>query len=323
MNTARSLGCLALLAVLSGGCGEAPAPGGASSQAVPGGASPAQQAPSDEAPPLSEEERARLGAAQQALLAGLPEQVHGLLGGLLEREPVPGDVQFVAGSAAYELHRYGEAVARLSDAVRKEPVYLPNSSALGFAHLKLGDFDAARTAFERIVEVAPGKHKAHYGLGLVALSLGRLPEARASLGESLRLSPDYLKALYAMARLLDEEGRSEEALATVTIVCERWPSHDEALYLRGRLLASLGREQEAAEAFERHEAVYSVKESLAGLGARLGTDADGPALRLQMMELFLRIGDVAEAARVLSAALRLYPDDPDLARARQQLNDRR
>ena len=269
--------------------------------------------------PLSERELAQLNQANQAMLAGLPEQVHRVLGELLTRDPIPPEVQFVAGSAAYELHQYGEAIDRIGDAVRSEAVYLSNSSALGFAHLKLGDFDAARTAFGRIVEVAPQKHKAHYGLGLAALSVDELEDARRSLLEALRLAPDYLKARFALARLLNAEGRPEEALDEVTFVVDRWPSHDEALYLRGRLLMTLGREEEAERMFARHELVYAANESLGGIAGRLGTSLDSPELRLQMVELYLSLEDVHEARRALSAALSLYPGHPLLEQARARL----
>jgi tetratricopeptide (TPR) repeat protein len=269
--------------------------------------------------PLSEADVARLARANQAMLAGLPERVHGVLGDLLTLDPTPPGVQFVAGSAAYELHQYGEAITRISDAVRVNAAYLPNSSALGFAYLKLGDFDAARAAFENIVEVAPHKHKAHYGLGLAALSVDDLEDARPSLIEALRLAPDYLKARFALARLLSAEGQHGEALNEVTVVVDRWPSHDEALYLRGRLLTALGRGQEAEKAFARHKFVYATKESLGGLAGRLGTSQDSPALRLQMVELHLGLGDVREARRALSAARSLYPGHPLLEQARSRL----
>lgn len=322
MRILLSLTPCAMLIAVASGCGDQPSNGGpASTQSEPRASTVAS--PPAAPAPLTDADKMRIGRAQQALLAGLPEQVHGLLGDLLDRKPVAADAQFVAGSAAYDMHQYGEAVSRLSDAVRQQPSYLPNSSALGFAHLKLGDFDAARNAFTRIVETAPGKHKAHYGLGLVALSLGDLEGARSSLTEALHLSPDYLKAQFALARLLDEEGRTEEALAAVTVVTQRWPSHDEALYLMGRLLASLGREQEAEEVFARHDAVYAIKESLGGLGAQLGTATDGPALRLQMAELHARMGDIPEAGRTLSAALRLYPEDAGLQAAWKRLVENR
>ena len=70
--------------------------------------------------------------------------------------------------------------------LQKPEPYLASSSALGFAHHKLGDFDAARAAFEAIVAADPQRYKAHYGLGLVALSEGRLDAARPALEEALR-----------------------------------------------------------------------------------------------------------------------------------------
>jgi len=260
--------------------------------------------------------RAALGAMQ----AGLPEQVHQLLGGLLQRQPVPAEVQFVAGSAAYELQHYGEAVERLTAAVNAAPErFLAHSSALGFAHHKLGEFAQASECFERIVAVAPEAYKAHYGLALVALADGRLGEARTALERCLALQPDYEKARFAEARLLEAEGRDAAALAAVEQVVLAWPSHDEALYLMARLLARAGRQAESEAVLERRNKVYALRESLAALAARLGTPDDGPGVRLALAEMHLRLEERAEARKVLEGALRLYPGQPQLVAALERL----
>jgi tetratricopeptide (TPR) repeat protein len=281
-----------------------------------GQSAPATTSGGPSRPVLDEATARRIQDAQQVMLSGLPEQVHATLGDLLERSHVPADAQFVAGSAAYELQRYGEAVERLAAAVRDDPDrYLPNSSALGFAHHKLGDFDAARAAFEAVIEADDEKYKAHYGLGLVALSLGDVDAARTHLERCLELRSTYLKGRFAMARLLEMEGRTDDALAQVSTVVSEWPGHDEALFLMARLLQAQGREDEAEQVMARRNAVYAAKEQLAGLGVQLGTKTDGPLLRLQMVEIQMSIGDVREARQMLASARTLYPDDPALAAA--------
>jgi tetratricopeptide (TPR) repeat protein len=296
--SAARLAALALLAVAG-----LPAPGCGPD------ASPA--APTGPAA-LDEPERAALAAAIRAQLASMPEQVGPLLEGLLARDPPPADAQFVAGSAAYDLGRYGEAAERLGDAVRRKPEFLPAASALGFAHRRLGDYDAAADVFARIVAVRPDAHKAHYGLGLLAVDVGRAGDARRHLEHALAVRPDYLKARFALARVLIEEGRLPEARAALEELLAHWPAHEQALYQLARVLGELGEDAASEAVLARREEIYRLGEEAGGLLVRRRAGEDDTRLAVRLVELYLALGEPDDARRELQLGLGAAPDEPAL-----------
>jgi tetratricopeptide (TPR) repeat protein len=285
------------------------------------GVDPPQDAPvtAVEPAPLSAEDEALVGSALAAMRARDYEAVGAILKPLLDRDPASGDVLFIAGSAAYELQRYGDAVRLLSQAVVVKPQFLPTSSALGFAHQKLGAFEQASRAFAAIVAADPDAHKAHYGLGLVALDQGELETARAHLEQALAVDPDYLKARFHMARLLHEENRLEEARDALASLVDAWPSHEEALYRYARVLSELGDEEGAERVMARHTEVYAAKQQIGGLIARQRAGEDSPDLRRQIVTLWLQLGEFGEALDACRAARAAFPDDTGLTELQQQI----
>ena len=260
-------------------------------------------------------------------MADMHSRNHGavapILQRLLDRDPAPADALYVAGSAAYELQRYGDAVRLLSAAVRANPEFLPTSSALGFAQHKLGAFDQARAAFAAIVAVAPESHKAHYGLGLVALDQGQLDRARTHLERALALQPDYLKARFQLARMLQEEGRLDQARDALAQIVDAWPSHEEALYRYARVLSALGEEIAAQRVMDRRAEVYAAKDRMGGLIAKQRAGQDSPALRQELVTLWLQLGEWTEAHEACLAAIAAFPDDAGMQQLLGRVNDLR
>jgi len=271
------------------------------------------------AAPLSAEDEALVLSALTAMRARDYDAVGVALQPLLDREPPPGDALFIAGSAAYELQRYGDAVRLLSKAVQAKPEFVPTSSALGFAHHKLGAFNEASRVFAQIVAAEPTAYKAHYGLGLVALDQGNLKPARAHLEQALTQKPDYLKARFHMARLLHEEQRLDEARDALAEIVDAWPSHEEALYRYASVLSELGDEQGAERVMARHAEVYATKERIGGLIGRQRAGEDSPELRRQIVTLWLQLGEFGEGLDACRAAMAAFPSDQGLAELRQQV----
>jgi tetratricopeptide (TPR) repeat protein len=269
--------------------------------------------PGADAVPLSAQDLDLMDNALSAMQARDYDKVRTTLQPLLSRNPAHADALFVAGSAAYELQMYGDTVRMLSDAIRAKPVFVKNSSALGFAHHKLGAFDEAHDAFAAIVAEVPGAYKAHYGLGLVALDQGRLVPARGHLERALALQPAYLKARFHTARLLHEEGRLEQARDALAAVVDEWPSHEEALYRYARVLAELGQEADAERVMARHAEVYAAKGRIGALIASQRAGQDSAELRQRIVALWLQLGELSEAHDACSAAAHAFPESQVLA----------
>lgn len=297
---------LALPLALAGaaGCGDEPAP--------------AADAPAADAP-LDAEASERVGQALAAMREKRWEDVLPVLQPLLDRPSPPPDATWIAGSAAFELGRYAEAVALLDDAVRRKPAFVPAATALGFARRETGDFAGARATFEAVVAERPMAYKAHYGLGLVALDEGRADDARRALEAALALEPEYLKAQAAVGRLLFEEGQLEEARAQLEQVAGRWPGNEQVLYLLAQTQSGLGDREAADATLARRAEIYRVKEQIGGLAVRRRAGTATAADYALEIGLQLELGDRGEAARTLALGLRAHPGAPELTALARRL----
>ncbi len=257
---------------------------------------------------VAEDERPLVMAAVRAMGEKRFEQVGEILAPLLARDAIAAEVQYIAGSAAYELQRYVEASERLAQAAALDDAFKRTASALGFARLKLGDHAGARAAFEDVLSVDATMHKAEYGLGLVALDVGTLEEAERHLTRALELSPSYTKARFARARLLERQGDPAAALRELegVIVVERL--HTEALLLAARLLAGLGRDAEAEAMLAQRAQVYAVVEAIGGLRQKVVAGQASPQLFVDMIGLYLSVGAARDAEEVRREALARFPD---------------
>lgn len=116
-----------------------------------------------------------------------------------------------AAESAYELLQRGQALIAnrhhaqaaivLERADRLEPAKASILEALGQAYFNSNQPDRAREAFERLLELDPSSHYAHFGLGQSLKRLGRRSEAGTHLRLAIALSPDTTLYRDALARL--------------------------------------------------------------------------------------------------------------------------
>ena len=121
-------------------------------------------------------------------------------------DPDPADDR----ESAYELLRRGEDLLRrrhhaqaavvLERADRLEPGKGSILEALGRARFNAGHYDAARQAFEALLEVDPSSHLGQFGLGQSLRKLGRDAEALTHLRLAVALSPGSELYRGALAR---------------------------------------------------------------------------------------------------------------------------
>jgi Flp pilus assembly protein TadD len=113
--------------------------------------------------------------------------------------------------SAYELFHRGDALLRqrhfaqaavvLERADRDEPGKASILEALGRAYYNSGQHDRARETFEKLLEIDPSAHYAHFALGQSLKQLGRRAEARTHLRLAVALSPTTKIYAGALARL--------------------------------------------------------------------------------------------------------------------------
>jgi tetratricopeptide (TPR) repeat protein len=123
------------------------------------------------------------------------------------RDADPGDDR----ESAYELLQRGHALLRqrhfaqaavvLERADRDEPGKASILEALGRAYYNSGQHDRSREIFERLLEIDPSAHYAHFALGQSLKQLDRRSEARTHLRLAVALSPTTEVYAAALARL--------------------------------------------------------------------------------------------------------------------------
>jgi Flp pilus assembly protein TadD len=105
------------------------------------------------------------------------------------------------GSALLKGRHFAQAATVLERADREEPGKASILEALGRAYYNSGQHDLARATFERVLELDPSAHYAHFALGQSLKQLGRRAEARTHLRLAVALSPTSKIYAGALARL--------------------------------------------------------------------------------------------------------------------------
>jgi tetratricopeptide (TPR) repeat protein len=105
------------------------------------------------------------------------------------------------GQALLEARHHAQAAIVLERADRLEPGKASIVEALGRAYFNSNQPDRAREAFERLIELDPSAHYAHFALGQSLKRLGRRDEAGTHLRLAVALSPGSELYRNALARL--------------------------------------------------------------------------------------------------------------------------
>lgn len=108
---------------------------------------------------------------------------------------------FRRGSRLLAEHHPGAAAVVLERCLALEPGKASILEALGRAYFNSGQHEPARATFERVLELDPSAHYAHFALGQSLKRLGRRDEAGTHLRIAVALSPGSSLYRDALARL--------------------------------------------------------------------------------------------------------------------------
>jgi Flp pilus assembly protein TadD len=108
---------------------------------------------------------------------------------------------FQRGHALLQQRHFAQAATVLERADREEPGKASILEALGRAYYNSGQHERSRQTFERVLELDPSAHYAHFALGQSLKQLGRRREARTHLRLACALNPTSKVYSGALARL--------------------------------------------------------------------------------------------------------------------------
>jgi tetratricopeptide (TPR) repeat protein len=121
---------------------------------------------------------------------------------------------------------------------------VPNQASLSFlgsAHARLGEKEAAKVAFRKVIELDETYAEAYLNLGLLLSADGQAIEAEGLLRKAVQLDPGSHRAHGALGVLLEELGHYAEAEAELKRTLELNPSDSIARNHLRRLMDDPGR----------------------------------------------------------------------------------
>ncbi|TLY53082.1 MAG: tetratricopeptide repeat protein [Gammaproteobacteria bacterium] len=166
---------------------------------------------------------------------------------------IPADAVAALQAVEQRLIR-GDFAAALSTAQQLVQVAPDNAKAqrlLGAALAGLGRRAEALHAFERALARAPEDALIHNSLATILLAEGQRERALAAFRRATELAPDLAPAWYNLSLLQMIENRPEAALVAIDRVLALAPRLLPARVQRGSILLALGREDEAIAEYRR------------------------------------------------------------------------
>jgi len=115
----------------------------------------------------------------------LPEALNAFRRAALD-SPQSADVHFQVGECLYRMGQTSAALERYYSAVEHDRDFLEAWTQIGCLHRELGEFDAARGAFEKSLRLLPEYPDAHFHLAETLYDLGEDAEARLHWEEYLQ-----------------------------------------------------------------------------------------------------------------------------------------
>lgn len=188
---------------------------------------------------------------------------------------------------------FGRAVQFLERAGQVNDRDSETFNNLGLAHRGLNAWEAARTSFERSLELKPGNPAVLNNLGNVLAALDRHTEAIRNFRLALRNDPNYADCLGNLCVSLLAERQGAAALAAaeraLRLAPERAHLHDR----KGQALLELHRDEEAAQCFR----------------AALSLDPDFTDARIRLSTALKQLRQASDARTELNAVLVREPDN--------------
>jgi TolB-like protein/Tfp pilus assembly protein PilF len=186
------------------------------------------------------------------------------------------------------------AEASAGRALQIDPSLAEAWVAAAFVANQRGDLAHAEPMYRRALELNPSHAAALALFAWTLRGMGRVDEALARAQRGVELDPLSASANLTVAQMLGGEGRFSEAEARVRRAIEIDPSMPSA-YLQLKTL----------QAYAQNNFVAAVRLA-ESLMAQFPSD---PATQLELVDLYLHLGDLSRAAKLLESAEARWPND--------------
>lgn len=241
--------------------------------------------------------------------------------------PVYGDAWYHLAACTYQLGQYDLALNYIASAEK----YARNSTDVqnlrGMCYIALGDVDAARAVFNKVLAAYPNDVNARFGLAELELMGGRITGAEARYAEALQREPSNRKALLSLAFVSSRQGKTADAQRYMNQAMRYYSGEAEVHYLSATLAAMNGNlaeaERQARTAVEINGSYDKAYELLASIlysakkytdvidvcDFRIGRDRDAKSAWYLKGLSQQRLGNTADAIATWTTGLSVAPLD--------------
>ncbi|HEV8218441.1 MAG TPA: FG-GAP-like repeat-containing protein, partial [Gemmatimonadaceae bacterium] len=181
--------------------------------------------------------------------------------------------------------------------VRPEELF--QAQALGLAYLETGQLAPAESAFKKVIALAPRDPAGYANLGVTYLRASRFADAEAQLNRARSMDPANADIGLTIAKLYAVTNRPTDARSTLDALRRADPRNAHVAYA----LAELDKSDSAASA-----------RYLADLHDVMALTPTNLAVRLQLIDAFVRRNQPDSAVRQLEEVRRIGPELPPDAR---------
>ncbi len=205
----------------------------------------------------------------------------------------------------FDAGRLGEALSTVDKALDEDRKYVQAHLLRGMILYRMGQMQEALKEFDRTLSLDKGYTDARIYQGSVLANLKRNEEAMKAFDEALTdLTYPWPERIHVnIGMLYREMGQPDKALESLKKAVNLNPSYARGYYELGVTYESMGRSNDALRAYQ--DALVGMEES--------------PDLNLRLGLALLRSGKPGKAREHLEKVIKLSPDGPEAAQARDEI----
>lgn len=236
--------------------------------------------------------------------------------------------------------QWKEALARLQKAVEVDSTFMRALGDRAYVQMRLGEFDAAKQAFEQVLKADPNSLQARFYLGSIEVEMGNLESAESIFLRLIQQAPDFPDSYPQLARVREMKGDLAGAEAAFDMGLQRGPEWAPGYWWRGQIRRkrgdTAGAESDFRRAMQLAPEVAFPRDSLSQLLAEEGRNLDealnlaksvvaedpSPEYRATLALVYHRLHDTEAAQREIERAYQDAPDSPYIRTLREKILDR-
>ena len=205
----------------------------------------------------------------------------------------------------YMAGRYGEALGTVEKALKQDSKFVQAHQLKGQILVSMDLLEEAIKEFDRTLQLDPAYTEARNWKGYALVQLSRFDDAMNEYTKALEdktfPSPEVIHL--NIGKLYRLRGDTDSAIASMKKAVDMNPSFARGYFELGMTYEQLGRNEESLRSYT--DALVGMEES--------------PDLNLRLGMALMKKGDNARAKERFEKVIRLAPDGPEAAKAREQI----